>query len=300
MEYRDEIIDAFKNGTFSSEFLKQSDAAAHNYVLKDVDNSIQETKSIKEEINLSLYENVFELLPADYAKMLINIKDADENKGIVAEAKNRISDLKDRIKGMNETAKKKNADETLEIIKKILDYHKNAQKIFQHASRLDKGESKPKPEESIAERVKLRRQKMDIIRKKKENLNNEFFSHYFDYLNPAIMFKRLRDANDEKNKDLVKSINKKLTKLKNIVKKVAKVEQNEKIIDIVERSLDLDSENQSGKGLKILIPIQMLSRLPIFLAQLKAGNNSEKLKNEIRYLLYSLYRSKKLTKQLKV
>ena len=42
----------------------------------------------------------------------------------------------------------------------------------------------------------------------------------------------------------------------------------------------------------------MLSRLPITLAQLKAGNNSEKLKNEIRQLLYSLYRSKKLTKQL--
>ena len=42
----------------------------------------------------------------------------------------------------------------------------------------------------------------------------------------------------------------------------------------------------------------MLSRLPITLAQLKAGNNSEKLKNEIRQLLYSLYRSKKLAKQL--
>ena len=42
----------------------------------------------------------------------------------------------------------------------------------------------------------------------------------------------------------------------------------------------------------------MLSRLPIFLAQLKAGHNSEKLKNEIRQLSYSLYRSKKLTKQL--
>ena len=42
----------------------------------------------------------------------------------------------------------------------------------------------------------------------------------------------------------------------------------------------------------------MLSRLPISLAQLKAGNNSKKLKNEIRQLLYSLYRSKKLTKQL--
>ena len=53
-----------------------------------------------------------------------------------------------------------------------------------------------------------------------------------------------------------------------------------------------------GKGLKILTPNQMLSRLPIDLAQLKAGNNSEKVKNEIRQLLYSLYRSKKLTKQL--
>ena len=53
-----------------------------------------------------------------------------------------------------------------------------------------------------------------------------------------------------------------------------------------------------GKGLKILTPNQMLSRLPITLAQLKAGNNSKKLKNEIRQILYSLYRSKKLTKQL--
>ena len=53
-----------------------------------------------------------------------------------------------------------------------------------------------------------------------------------------------------------------------------------------------------GSGLKILTPNQMLSRLPITLAQLKAGNNSEKLKNEIRQLLYSLYRLKKLTKQL--
>ena len=52
------------------------------------------------------------------------------------------------------------------------------------------------------------------------------------------------------------------------------------------------------KGLKILTPNQTLSRLPISLAQLKAANNSEKLKNKIRQLLHSLYRSKKLTKQL--
>ena len=73
----------------------------------------------------------------------------------------------------------------------------------------------------------------------------------------------------------------------------------EKIINIVERILYFNQlEQQKGEGLKILTPNQMLSRLPITLAQLKAGNNSEKLKNEIRQLLYSLYRSKKLTKQL--
>ena len=56
--------------------------------------------------------------------------------------------------------------------------------------------------------------------------------------------------------------------------------------------------NQQGKGLKILTPNQMLSRLPISLAQIKARNNFEKLKNKARQLLHSLYRSKKLTKQL--
>ena len=44
-------------------------------------------------------------------------------------------------------------------------------------------------------------------------------------------------------------------------------------------------QNQRGQRLKILTPSQILSRLPISLAQLKAGNNSEKLKNEIRQLL---------------
>ena len=59
-----------------------------------------------------------------------------------------------------------------------------------------------------------------------------------------------------------------------------------------------ERRNQQGKGIKILTPNQMLSRLPISLAQLKAGNNSEKLKNEMRQLLYSLYRSKNITKQI--
>ena len=53
-----------------------------------------------------------------------------------------------------------------------------------------------------------------------------------------------------------------------------------------------------GKGLKILTPKQMLQRLPIALAQVKAGNNSESLLNEIRQIVHSLYQSKGITKKV--
>ena len=58
--------------------------------------------------------------------------------------------------------------------------------------------------------------------------------------------------------------------------------------------------NQRGQGIKILTPNEVLTRLSIAfaLAHLKAGNNSEKLKNEMRQLLYSLHPSKKLTKTI--
>ena len=59
-----------------------------------------------------------------------------------------------------------------------------------------------------------------------------------------------------------------------------------------------ERRNQQGQGLKILKSDQMLRRIPITLAQLKAGNNSQKRKNEIRQLLYFLYRLKKLTKTI--
>ena len=129
------------------------------------------------------------------------------------------------------------------------------------------------------------------------------FNYFIKYLGPSNMLSKLSDASDEINKSRVNLINKKLTEIKNIVKNVHKdkefkIEENEKIIDIVERILDLNSENQLGLRLKILTPTQMLCRLPISLAQLKAGNNSDKLKNEIRQLLYSMCRSKKLPKKL--
>ena len=77
-----------------------------------------------------------------------------------------------------------------------------------------------------------------------------------------------------------------------------KIRNRNNMLVIVKLILDFNQLNQSGQGLKILTPSQMLSRLPISLAQLNAGNNSEKLKNEIRQLLCSLYRSKKLTRHI--
>ena len=61
-----------------------------------------------------------------------------------------------------------------------------------------------------------------------------------------------------------------------------KIEENKKIINIAERILYFNQLKQKGQGLKVLTPNQMLSRWPTSLAQLKAGNNSDKLKNETR------------------
>ena len=55
---------------------------------------------------------------------------------------------------------------------------------------------------------------------------------------------------------------------------------------------------QEGPGLEILTPKQMLQRLPISLAQIKAGNNSQSLLNEIRQIVYPLYQSKEITKKV--
>ena len=61
LEFRDKIIDAFKDGTYSSEHLRKSDAAAYDYLLKYVNNFIQEIKSIEKKINLALLKDFFEL-----------------------------------------------------------------------------------------------------------------------------------------------------------------------------------------------------------------------------------------------
>ena len=118
------------------------------------------------------------------------------------------------------------------------------------------------------------------------------------------MYKVLCTLNDkENNGNLVNIFNSGLKDLKEEIKKMPKeeieIEKPDEIVRVVEMILDFNKQNQQkGQGIKILTPNQMLNRLPIALAQLQAGNNSNKLKNEIRQLLYSLYRSKNMTEQI--
>ena len=79
----------------------------------------------------------------------------------------------------------------------------------------------------------------------------------------------------------------------------ALVEGREMILTAFKSGIfQVSKESQEGTGLKILTPNQMLKRLPIALAQVKAGNNSEILLNEIRQIVYLLYRSKEITKKV--
>ena len=146
---------------------------------------------------------------------------------------------------------------------------------------------------------------LEYIEDESKSISYELFKNHFNFVSPTALTKQLYETkNKNKNNELVNVIKSGLIDLKDETEKMSKEEiENEKpdkILKVVEEILDFNNkfQKQQGSGLNILTPNQMLSRLPIVLAQLKAGNNSEELKNEIRQIFYSLYRSKKLTKQL--
>ena len=120
---------------------------------------------------------------------------------------------------------------------------------------------------------------------------------------PIIFYLVLYETNDkERNSKLVDIFNSGLKDLEEEIKEMPeeerKIEKPDNIVKAVKKILEINKHNQEGKDLKILRPNQMLSRLPIALAHLQAGNNSNKLKNEIRQLLQSFYHSKNITEQI--
>ena len=82
-----------------------------------------------------------------------------------------------------------------------------------------------------------------------------------------------------------------------IIKEVLRNENRDKIINIVEKIFNFNKQ-QKGKGFKILTLKQMLERLPIAFAQVKAGNTSENLLMEIFQIIYYLYQAKEITKNV--
>ena len=135
------------------------------------------------------------------------------------------------------------------------------------------------------------------IDKEELDINDELFQKHFKFQRPSDMLKTVYNTNDKKkNSNLVNLINSRLSDLKKEIENTGEeekvIEESGRMVDIVEKILEFNDRTQRRQGLKNTSPNQMFSRLPITLAQLRAGNNSEKLKNEIRQLLYSLYRSK--------
>ena len=141
---------------------------------------------------------------------------------------------------------------------------------------------------------------------------------FYEYKDSKELFNAIKD-NQINFDDAVKRQNEFLNKLSNIKIGKKTLEQREVINNLenfyISREevinffrdygkMVLDAAYKSkqnetkGKGLKILTPKQMLQRLPIALAQVKAGNNSESLLNEIRQIVYSLYQSKQITKKV--
>ena len=84
----------------------------------------------------------------------------------------------------------------------------------------------------------------------------------------------------------------------NILNSVANLFEGRELVLNAFKGRSLPFKSTERKGLKILTPKQLLQRLPIALAQVQAGNNSENLLNEIRQIVYSLYQSKQITKKV--
>ena len=140
---------------------------------------------------------------------------------------------------------------------------------------------------------------------------------FYEYMDSKELFNaiknsriRFSDAVNKQNEFLNKlnniKIGKKTTKQKEVINNITRLYlSREEVFNFFRYYVEMLSDancnakqnKTEGKRLKILTPKQMLQRLPIALAEVKAGNNSEHLLNEIRQIIYSLYQSKEITKK---
>ena len=122
----------------------------------------------------------------------------------------------------------------------------------------------------------------DEIITAERHINDEIFWKIFNHQIPSYLLKDLLEGNLAKNKELVNNINDALTDLRNVIikKETPKNENPNKTINIVEKVLQFNNQ-QKSRRLKILTPKQKLQRLPLALAQIKAGNTSDNILSKI-------------------
>ena len=124
-------------------------------------------------------------------------------------------------------------------------------------------------------------------------INNDVTNRYRKDKNSTELLS-IQDLLDDINNEYIENTDDAREKFKNL-KNDVQIDELKDIVKELERAI-FGTGELSGSGLKILTNKQMINRLPILLAQIQAGNNSNKVKNEARQILYLLYRSKLLTK----
>ena len=172
-----------------------------------------------------------------------------------------------------------NASKFYQGREKIIKRFKNELFLLYHDEDYEEKMKFEKEEKTITDIDEFKK----YITEKEAKINKELFHKHFHYQTPSALLKDLYKINHkEKNRLLVSVINDGLKDLKKKITKMAeeekKIEDPELIVKIVEEIMKFNEQNQQGEGIKVLTPNQVLSRLPISLAQLQAGNNSENLK----------------------
>ena len=146
----------------------------------------------------------------------------------------------------------------------------------------------------------MREEFLKEIENEDKNINEQIFGEYFNYQSTSSLVKELSEDNENKNDMIVKYLNESLIDLRNFnnSKEIPKDENPKKIVNIVEKMINFNKlqkikghNSDIAKRIKILTSKQMLQRLSIALVQVKTGNTSENLLNEIRQIVYSLYRN---------
>ena len=220
-----------------------------------------------------------------------NDDDDDDDDNVNNEYKKIIEDYK------NNKIKRKEIEKQINKIKNAIKIYKKNQKAFKNISDIKNKINKNKKLVKMLKKFLDKRKIIDITwiddPELFNQINNDVTNRYRkDKSSTELLF--IQDFLDDINNEYIENKDDAREKFKNLKNDVKRDELKD-IVKELERTI-FGNEELSGSGLKMLTNKQMLNRLPILLAKIQVGNNSNKLKNEARQILYSLYRLKLLTK----